>query len=207
MFSWVGGTSMNFQFMFFSKEGVCEKVLGLFGNVLRKPGWILHPTLCLGHFQTPSASQMWANYLKSHFKIFSQGLLDSKLIDILGSNLRKQSPELRMTFSQWRVVCVTLRHIRIGSVRLYSMKGGVRVYITSRWEVWDYSQWMVLWELTSHKNWKCETILNEGWCVALHHIRIRSVRLYSLKSGVWPEWEVWDYTQWGVVCDFASHKN
>ena len=102
---------------------------------------------------------------------------------------------------------MTLRHIRIRSVRLYSMKGGVRVYITSRWEVWDYSQWMVLWELTSHKNWKCETILNEGWCVALHHIRIRSVRLYSLKSGVWLEWEVWDYTQWGVVRDFASHKN
>ena len=39
--------------------------------------------------------------------------------------------------------CVTLHHITMRSVRLYWMNGGVRVDITSRWEVWDYTQWIV----------------------------------------------------------------
>ena len=64
--------------------------------------------------------------------------------------------------------CGSLHHITMRSVRLYSMNGGVRVDITSRWEVWDYTQWMVVWELTSHHDEKCETILNEWWCVSLH---------------------------------------
>ena len=38
-------------------------------------------------------------------------------------------------------------------------------------------------DFTSHNNEKCETILNEGWCVTLHHITMRSVRLYSMKGG------------------------
>ena len=52
----------------------------------------------------------------------------------------------------------------------YSMKSGVLLYSTSQWEVWDYIQWMVVWELTSHQDEKCETILNEWWCESLHHI-------------------------------------
>ena len=139
--------------------------------------------------------------------------------------------------------CVTLHHITMRSVRLHSMKGGVLLYITSQWEVWDYiqwrvvcyftshhnekcetilnegwcvqrklgsnlpsygqielwdfTQWRVVWELTSHYNEKCETTFNEGWCVTLHHITMRSVRLYSMKGGVLlyitSQWEVWDY--------------
>ena len=83
------------------------------------------------------------------------------------------------------------------------MKGGVWLYITSQWEVWDYIQWRVVCYFTSHHNEKCETILNEGWCVTLHHITIRSVTLHSMKGGVWlyitSQWEVWDYTQWRVA--------
>ena len=67
----------------------------------------------------------------------------------------------------------------------YSMKGGVWLYITSQFEVWDYTQWRMVCEFTSHNNEKCETILNEGWCVSLHHITMRSVRPYSMKGGVW----------------------
>ena len=47
-------------------------------------------------------------------------------------------------------------------------------------------------EFTSHTNEKCETILNEGWRVSLHHITMRSVRLYSMKGG---------------VCELTSHNN
>ena len=84
--------------------------------------------------------------------------------------------------------CVTLHHITIRSVRL-----------------WDYTQWKVVCEFTSHDHEKCEIILNERWCASLHHMTMRSVRLYSMKGGVrgdiaWP-WEVWDYTQWTVVCE------
>ena len=93
----------------------------------------------------------------------------------------------------------------------YSMKGGVWLYITSQWEVWDYTQWRVVCDLTSHNNEKCETIFNEGWCVTLHHTTMRSVRLYSLKGGVWvyvtSRWEVWDYTEWRAVCEFTLHNN
>ena len=133
-------------------------------------------------------------------------------------------------YTQWRVVCdfashhnekcetilnegwcVTLHHITMRSVRLHSMKGGVLLYITSQWEVWDYIQWRVVCYFTSHHNEKCETTFNEGWCVTLHHITMRSVRLYSMKGGVWlyitSQWDVWDYTQWRVVCDFTSHHN
>ena len=53
-------------------------------------------------------------------------------------------------------------------------------------------------DFTSHHNEKCETILNEGWCVTLPHITMRSVRLYSMKGGVmWCD----------VVCDFTSHHS
>ena len=64
--------------------------------------------------------------------------------------------------------CESLHHITMRSVGLYSMNGGVRVYITTRWEVSDYTQWMVVWELTSHHEEKRETILNEWWCVSWH---------------------------------------
>ena len=66
----------------------------------------------------------------------------------------------------------------------YSMKGGVWLCITSQWEVWDYLQWRVVCDFTSHNNEKCETIFNEGWCVTLQNITMRSVRLYSM-SVVW----------------------
>ena len=131
-------------------------------------------------------------------------------------------------YIQWRVVCgctshhtekcettfnegwcVTLHHITLRSVRLHSMKGGVWLYITSYWEVWDYIQWRVVCDFTSHHTEKCETTFNEGWCVTVHHITLRSVRLYSMKGGVWlyitSHWEVWDYIQWRVVCDFTTH--
>ena len=89
--------------------------------------------------------------------------------------------------------CVTLHHITMSSVRLYSMKGGAWLYITQQWEVCDY------------------IIFNEGWCVTLHHTTMRSVRLCSMKGGVWlyiaQQWEGWDYIQWRVVCDFTSHNN
>ena len=105
--------------------------------------------------------------------------------------------------------CESLHHITMRSVRLYLMNGGVRVDITSRWEVWDYTQWMVVWELTSHHNEKCETIFNEWWCESWHHITMRSVRLYSMNGGVRVDitsrWEVWDYTQWMVVWELTSH--
>ena len=85
------------------------------------------------------------------------------------------------------------------------MKGGVRLYITSHWEVWDYIQWRVVCDFTSHHTEKCETTFNEGWCVTVHHITLRSVRLHSMKGDVWlyitSHWEVWDYIQWRVVCD------
>ena len=133
-------------------------------------------------------------------------------------------------YTQWRVVCyftshhnekcetilnegwcVTLHHITMRSVRLHSMKGGVLLYITSQWEVWDYTQWRVVCDFTSHHNEKCEATFNEGWCVTLHYITKRSVRLYSMKGGVLlyitSQWEVWDYIQWRVVCCFTSHHN
>ena len=47
------------------------------------------------------------------------------------------------------------------------------------------TQWRVVCELTSRNNEKCEAILNEGWCVSWHHVTMRSVRLYSMKGGVW----------------------
>ena len=37
-------------------------------------------------------------------------------------------------------------------------------------------------EFTSRNNEKCETILNEWWCVSLHHIAMRSERLYSMQG-------------------------
>ena len=138
-------------------------------------------------------------------------------------------------YIQWRVVCDVTSHHHEKCETI--MKGGVWLYITSQWEVWDYIQWRVvcdltshhhekcetIWEVwdylqwrvvcdfTSHHNEKCETTFNEGWCVTLHHITMRSVRLYSMQGGVWLDitwqWEVWDYTQWRVVCDLTSHHN
>ena len=114
-------------------------------------------------------------------------------------------------FNEWW--CESWHHITMRSVRLYSMNGGVRVYITSRWEVWDYIQWMVVvWKFTSHHDEKCETIFNEWWCESLHHITMRSVRLYSMNGGVrvyiTSRWEVWDYIQWMVVVwKFTSHHD
>ena len=127
--------------------------------------------------------------------------------------------------------CESLHHITMKSVTLYSMNDGVRVDITSPLEVWDYTQWMVVWEFTSHHNEKCHTIFNEWWCESWHHITMRSVRrihsmnggvrvditsrwevwdlvrLYSMNGGVrvyiTSQWEVWDYIQWMVVCEFT----
>ena len=65
------------------------------------------------------------------------------------------------------------------------MQGGVLLCSTSQREAWDYIQWMVVWELTSHHDEKCETILNEWWCESWHHITMRSVRLYSMDGAVW----------------------
>ena len=87
----------------------------------------------------------------------------------------KQSSELRMTFTWWRVVwdftshmntlnegwCETWHHIT-----MHSMKGGVRLYIT-----YEYTQWRVVWDLASHNN-----ALNEGWCETWHHITINSMK-------------------------------
>ena len=50
-------------------------------------------------------------------------------------------------------------------------------------ELCDFTQWRVVCDFTSHHNEKCETTFNEGWCVTLHHITMRSVRLYSMKGG------------------------
>ena len=126
-----------------------------------------------------------------------------------------------MKLIQWRVVCaftsnsnekcetilhegwcVTLHRTTMRSVRLYSKKGGVCLYITQQWEVWDYTPWRMVCDFTSHNNekcetifnegWcvcaftshnneKCETIFNEGWCVRFYYITMRSVRLYSMK--------------------------
>ena len=91
------------------------------------------------------------------------------------------------------------------------MKGGVWLYITSQWEVWNYIQWRVVCDSTSHHNEKCETTLNEGKCITLDYITMRSVRLYSMKGGVLlyvtSQWEVWNYIQWRVMCYFRLHHN
>ena len=105
--------------------------------------------------------------------------------------------------------CVTLHHhTTMRRVRQHSMKGGVRLYITQQWDVWDYIQWRVVCDFTSsHNNETCETTFNEGWCVTVHHITLRSVSLHSMKGGVWlyitSQWEVWGYIQWRVVCYFT----
>ena len=39
---------------------------------------------------------------------------------------------------------------------------------------------MVVCQSTSHNNERCETTLNEWWCVSLHHITMRSVRLENV---------------------------
>ena len=83
------------------------------------------------------------------------------------------------------------------------MKGGVRLYITQQWDVWDYIQWRVVCDFTSHHTEKCETTFNEGWCVTLHHITLWSVVCDC--TSITSHWEVWDYIQWRVVCDFTSH--
>ena len=112
-----------------------------------------------------------------------------------------------MAFTQWRMVS----YFAMRSVRLYSMNGGVRVDITSRWEVWAYTKWMVVWEFASHHNEKCEAIFNDWWCESWHHITMRSVRLYSMNGGVsvyiTSRWEVCDYTQWMVVWELKSHPD
>ena len=70
-----------------------------------------------------------------------------------------------------------------------------------------FTQWRVVRGITSHDNQKCETILNERWCARWnsHSITRRSVRLNSMNGGVQvyitQPWEVWDYTQWMVVCE------
>ena len=78
------------------------------------------------------------------------------------------------------------------------MNGGVRVDITSRWEVWDYIEWRVVWEVTSHHDEKCEIVWD-------------SVRLYSMNGGVRVDitsrWEVWDYIEWRVVWEVTSHHD
>ena len=121
-------------------------------------------------------------------------------------------------YIQWRVVCdftsqnnwwcvtmltegwcVTLHHITIRSVRLYSMKGGLWLHITEQLVVCDYIQWRVVCDFTSRNNWWCVTMLTEGWCVTLHHITIRSVRLYSMKVGLWLH-----ITEQLVVCRVTS---
>ena len=87
----------------------------------------------------------------------------------LSKEVGKQSSELRMKLIQWRVVCY----------------------------------------FTAHHNEKCETILNEWrWWESWHHITMRSVRLYSMNGGgvrvdITSQWEVWDYTQWMVVCELT----
>ena len=48
--------------------------------------------------------------------------------------------------------------------------------------MWDYTQWNVVCAIFSHNNEKCETILNEWWCVSWHHKTLRSVRLHSMKG-------------------------
>ena len=40
--------------------------------------------------------------------------------------------------------CASLHHTTMRCVRLNSMNGGVRAYITQPWDVWDYTQWMVV---------------------------------------------------------------
>ena len=63
-------------------------------------------------------------------------------------------------------------------------------------------------DFTLHNNEKYETILNQGWCVTLHQITIKSVRLYSMKRGVCDfTFNEKCETIWKVACDFASHIN
>ena len=82
----------------------------------------------------------------------------------------------------------TLHHIRI-----HSMKGGVRIVITQQ-----YTQWRMVWDLTSHKN-----SLKEGWCETS----------LSIKSHTTLPW-VYSYVMYKVshhpslsvlLCDVKSH--
>ena len=95
--------------------------------------------------------------------------------------------------------------------QINSMKGGVLLYITLQWEVWDYIHRRVVWELTSHHNEKRETILNEWWCESLHHITMTSVRLYwmngRVRVDITSRWEAWGYIQWMVVWELTSHHD
>ena len=95
-------------------------------------------------------------------------------IDVLSKEVGKQ--EVGKQSSE-------LRTNRI--LRLYSMNGGMWAYITEPWEVWGYTQWRVVCDVTSHNNEKCETILKERWYVSLHNRTMRSVRLYSRNGGMW----------------------
>ena len=110
--------------------------------------------------------------------------------------------------------CESLHHITMRSVRLYSMNDGVRVDITSNGEVWDRTQWMVVWKhhITSRwEVWEYTQWMVLSWCESWHHITMRSVRPYSMNGGVrlyiiTSRWEVWDYIQWMVVWELTSHQ-
>ena len=80
---------------------------------------------------------------------------------------------------------------------IYQRKLGSNLPSYGQIELWDSTQWMVVWEFTSHHNEKCQTIFNEWWCESWHHTTMRSVRLNSMNGGVRVDitsrWEVWDY--------------
>ena len=107
--------------------------------------------------------------------------------------------------------CESLHHKTARPERLYSLQGGLQIYITYELDLWDFTQWRMVCKFTSHKNWTDETILNEGWCETLHHITMKLVRLYSMQGGlqvyITYELDLWDYTHWRMVCKFTSHKN
>ena len=77
---------------------------------------------------------------------------------------------VRLYSNEWW--CVSWHDITMRNVRLYSMNGGVWVDITYNWEVWDYTQWRVLWEWRSWRlTGSCvggkpehETLCFSLWC-------------------------------------------
>ena len=101
-----------------------------------------------------------------------------------------KKPWLQVTRQVIYVYTHTCKSIRASSV-VNQKNLGSNLPSYGQIQVWDYTQWRVVCEFTSHNEEKCKTILNEWWCVRFHHITMRSVRLYSIN----------------VVCELTSHNN
>ena len=126
-----------------NKDG--GKAVWIYVNITLSVEMFYHNIQCLLRISPSLYSFISMNCASHWFQ------LSTNTINYLSKEVGKQSSELQVTFTRWRVVCdftshhnkkceailnevccVSFHHNTIWSVRLYSMKGAVWVSITSQ---------------------------------------------------------------------------